>query len=195
MLPTNMTLHQWNVREDVPPALIGRYDILHIRLFMWVLLDDEVPAILGKLVSMLKPGGYIQWTDFDLTTLHVGTASPDVDTSTVFHKQLAGITLAQDRRLTPTWMPQLAKFFSEAGLEHVQRDHKEPRSHLAMYIHECQLLLHELIARQARNTELLEKVQQLLPKVAEETRDGAHYAWAVITVVGMKPKEVAHGNI
>ncbi|KAJ2967505.1 hypothetical protein NUW58_g10434 [Xylaria curta] len=37
MLPSNVTLHQWNVKDPVPAVLIDRYDVLHIRHFMFVL--------------------------------------------------------------------------------------------------------------------------------------------------------------
>ncbi|KAI1126419.1 S-adenosyl-L-methionine-dependent methyltransferase [Nemania abortiva] len=187
MLPSNVTLHQWNVKDPVPATLIDRYDVLHIRHFMFVLLDDEVSAVLARLVQMLKPGGFLQWGEHDLTALRIATIS--ADTKIEAHQELRRATLSQDKRLTPTWVPRLPDLFSAAGLVAVQHDVKEAPPHIALAMHECSMSLHELIARQAGNKELLARVQDLLPKAARETRDGAYYAWPMWTVVGRKAEE------
>ncbi|KAH8163676.1 hypothetical protein CIB48_g4565 [Xylaria polymorpha] len=47
-LPSNVTFQTWDIRDDVPEALLGHYDIVHIRLLSFVLRDEEVPGILEK---------------------------------------------------------------------------------------------------------------------------------------------------
>jgi len=51
-LPTNMTIHHWDVRLDVPEHLVGVYDIVHIRNFVFVLQDAEVERIIRNLYKL-----------------------------------------------------------------------------------------------------------------------------------------------
>lgn len=54
LLPANVVLRQWNVKEAVPDELVGRYDVVHIRNFVFVLLDAEIPQALQRLVKLLS---------------------------------------------------------------------------------------------------------------------------------------------
>ncbi|KAJ8117548.1 hypothetical protein ONZ43_g4185 [Nemania bipapillata] len=115
MLPSNIVLQQWNVKDAVPTILLGRYDMLHIRHFI-------------------------------------------ANSKTVVHQELLQATLSQDRRLAPTWVPRLPDLFSVSGLVAVEHEAREALPHLAMALHECNMSLHELIARQVGNTEFLVRV-------------------------------------
>ena len=56
-LPLNMKLRQWSVFTDPPDDLVGKFDIVHIRLFIFVIEDDPTLALrrLTKLLSMYPP--------------------------------------------------------------------------------------------------------------------------------------------
>lgn len=53
-LPPNVTLRHFDVKGEVPPHMVGCYDMLHIRNFAFVLLDVEVPQVLENLVKLLS---------------------------------------------------------------------------------------------------------------------------------------------
>ncbi len=53
-IPNNMILLDWNVKEAVPQEVQERYDIVHIRNFLFVLMDDEVPDVLQRLIRLLS---------------------------------------------------------------------------------------------------------------------------------------------
>lgn len=53
-LPSNLTLRQWDVKTDIPEELIGVYDIVHIRNFLFVLQNHEISHVLGNLVKMIS---------------------------------------------------------------------------------------------------------------------------------------------
>ena len=53
-LPSNMQTIQWDVKDDVPEELVGVYDIVHIRLFIFVLLEAEVQPVLERLLKLLS---------------------------------------------------------------------------------------------------------------------------------------------
>ncbi|CAH0026872.1 unnamed protein product [Clonostachys rhizophaga] len=185
-LPPNITLRHWNIKDEVPEELVGYYDIVHIRNFLFVLLDSETPQVLNNLVRLIKPGGYLQWGEPDMLSWRIDTTQAGNSISAL--KQLMQLSQPQDQRLSPTWVPQLPKLFGEAGLVVVETDVKEAAPAMALQMHECALMIHELVARKSDNARVAQQLQELMPKVAEETRAGACWAFTRWTVVGRKPE-------
>jgi len=95
------------------------------------------------------------------------------------------------RSLSPGILPAL---YSAAGLEAVEADMRNAPPHLALAMHECNLTIHELVARQSRNQAVLQAVRDLMPQVVAETRQGACWAFTRRTVVGRK-KTAAAENV
>jgi hypothetical protein len=104
--------------------------------------------------------------------------------------RLLRLSQTQDARLKPTWVPKLTESFSQAGLEEVESDLREAKPHLALALHECGLMIPELIARKTQNEQVAQGIKELLPKVAEETRAGSCWAFTRWNVVGRKPENV-----
>ncbi|KAK4073022.1 uncharacterized protein Triagg1_5699 [Trichoderma aggressivum f. europaeum] len=78
--PANVTFAVLDALQDpLPASLIGRYDVLCLRHFVSLQPGDPRPLI-ARLLSMLKPGGYLHWQEWDLTTAAVfapdGTSTP-----------------------------------------------------------------------------------------------------------------------
>ena len=78
--PTNVTFAVLDALQDpVPDALLERYDVLCLRHFVSLQPGDPRPLI-ARLLSMLKPGGYLHWQEWDLATAAIsapeGTATP-----------------------------------------------------------------------------------------------------------------------
>ncbi|KAF3921606.1 hypothetical protein AA313_de0206465 [Arthrobotrys entomopaga] len=46
--------------------MIGQYDYIQIRLFVGVLASAKIPLALDHVRSLLRPGGYLEWTDISL---------------------------------------------------------------------------------------------------------------------------------
>lgn len=44
--------------DPVPEELVGRYDVIHIRLFMLVILSGDPIPLLKNLMKLLKPGEF-----------------------------------------------------------------------------------------------------------------------------------------
>lgn len=53
-LPPNVTLQQWDIKTPVPAALVGQYDIVHVRNFAFVLQDQDIPHVLRNVVDLLS---------------------------------------------------------------------------------------------------------------------------------------------
>lgn len=84
-------------------------------------------------------------------------------------------------------MTGLVDSFKEGGLQDVRSDVRDAPMHLALAMHECSLLIHELVVRKTQNPEVAEGLQTLLPQAAKETREGSCWAFTRWTVIGKKP--------
>lgn len=78
--PSNTTFTVLDAFQDpVPDALLERYDVLCLRHFVSLQPGDPRPLI-ARLLSMLEPGGYLHWQEWDLTTAAIsapeGTSTP-----------------------------------------------------------------------------------------------------------------------
>ncbi|KAL8782129.1 MAG: hypothetical protein Q9213_005663 [Squamulea squamosa] len=183
-LPSNVTIRHWDVKAKVPDDLVRYYDIVHIRNFSFVLPNDEVQSVCENLIKLIKPGGYLQWAEPDVASFRIEKAHPAAETKAL--TQLLELSQGQDARLSPTWVPHLATTFTKGGLVDVESDVRDAPQHLALAMHECNLSIHELIARKTHNESVAKKLAGLMPDIASETRKGACWAFTRWTVIGRK---------
>ncbi|PYH71899.1 class I SAM-dependent methyltransferase [Aspergillus vadensis CBS 113365] len=61
----SISLRQWNIFDEVPDDLRGKYDVVHLRLLVLVVQESNPLPIIDKVFQLLKPGGYIQWDDLN----------------------------------------------------------------------------------------------------------------------------------
>ncbi|RYC55499.1 hypothetical protein CHU98_g10712 [Xylaria longipes] len=186
-LPSNVSYREWDIKQEPPEDLAGQYDIVHIRLLIFVLLDDEIPAVLPKLLKLLKPGGHLQWDEADISSSRIEKTQPDGKVEAV--ARLFKLTQGQDSRLKPTWVPKLAELAESAGLCDVQvdkRDATRTPPYLAFAMYESNLAFLELLARTTCNEDFAKELQELMPKVPEESRKGACWDFTRWTVVAKK---------
>ena len=98
-LPNNISLTSLDIYEDIPESLQGKYDIVHVRLFLAVVRKSDPGPILDRLRRMLspscspncrpvifvlgllihllawaEPGGYLQWSEHNCATASVECA-------------------------------------------------------------------------------------------------------------------------
>ncbi|KAI1359099.1 hypothetical protein F5Y08DRAFT_320453 [Xylaria arbuscula] len=62
-LPPNITLRQANMYEPFPSDLLGKFDVVNVRLIIFALKDGEGIELAKNLMTLLKPGGYIVWAE------------------------------------------------------------------------------------------------------------------------------------
>ncbi|OJJ69856.1 hypothetical protein ASPBRDRAFT_678263 [Aspergillus brasiliensis CBS 101740] len=183
-LPSNMTLHSYDILSEPPDHLRGVYDIVHVRNFSFVIMDSEAEKVIGNVLELLKPGGYIQWAEVDALSYRIDKIHPDCKDDA--HKELMRLGRAMDDRTTPHWVSDIPHYFQHAGLQDVQTDVKEAPPYMAVAKHECNLVVPEMIAHTTQNSAQSERISQLIPEVVEETHGGAYWAFTRLTVVGRK---------
>ncbi|KAI0195669.1 S-adenosyl-L-methionine-dependent methyltransferase [Xylaria flabelliformis] len=62
-LPPNITLRQANMFEPFPNDLVGKFDVVNVRLIVFALKEGYGIDLVRNLMTLLKPGGYIVWTE------------------------------------------------------------------------------------------------------------------------------------
>ena len=55
-------------------------DIVHLRFFLPVVKDGDPTKFIAHALKMLKPNGWIQWTEQDLATARVAKAFAEAET-------------------------------------------------------------------------------------------------------------------
>lgn len=67
-LPSNLSLRRQSTLDPFPESEKGTYDIVACRAMVTVLEKEQWKLALQNIVSLLKPGGWIQWVDFDASS-------------------------------------------------------------------------------------------------------------------------------
>ncbi|KAJ5741106.1 hypothetical protein N7493_000978 [Penicillium malachiteum] len=59
----NISLYKHNLLDAFPEKFIGMYDVVHVRLMIVALSFDQWEPAVRNLITLLRPGGYLQWAD------------------------------------------------------------------------------------------------------------------------------------
>ncbi|KAG2001093.1 hypothetical protein GB937_010515 [Aspergillus fischeri] len=137
----------------------------------------------------MEPGGYLQWTDIDLSSLRVEKTHPDVRVDAQI--KLMRLFLENDARLHSAWVPSLPSLLKHGGFTNVVSDTKEAPPHLGVALHECGMLATEVLARNraGENEENMQQLKQMLGQAAKETREGSVLAFTRLTAIGQKASQ------
>lgn len=121
-----------------------------------------------------------------MESLRIDKTKPEVKTESL--TEMFKLLSVQDPRLKPTWLLNLPQIFAAAGFIEVEADKNDCAPHFAFLLHECGLMIHELIYRKTKNENMLQQLGRLLPLAVEETRTGAYATAVRWTVSGKKPE-------
>lgn len=147
-------------------------------------LQPRPVTTLMHLFGIKEPGGYLQWGEPSIPSFRIETLESDCKTEAL--TELVQVFQEADRRLRPTWAPELPEVFNKAGLEGIQVSSAEAPPYMALAKHKCNFVLLDIVARKTQNIKIAEKLKELSPHAAKETRDGAFYAFTRFIVVGRK---------
>ncbi|RAK77739.1 class I SAM-dependent methyltransferase [Aspergillus fijiensis CBS 313.89] len=125
-LPNNITLRQWNLNDNIPADLVEKFDVIHLRLLVLVVENSDPTPIIRKVSRMLKPGGWIQWDDYNYQGTHVVKVNPAQKTPAL--EQLCAFLFSGGRQ---DWVVELPRIFEKEGFEKAQIFHYRPRREMA----------------------------------------------------------------
>jgi len=184
-LPSNAALRYWDVFEDLPDDLIGKYDFVHVRLLVLVIEHADPRFVLRNLLKMLKPGGFLQWDDLDCPGMCVKTVDSTVQAPAL--EQLREMSYANGRH---DWVFQIPTYASDVGFENVEIHSFGDGIDLARAFNEQHLLTMEEFAvgltKIGKQTGAL-RFHQLIRDGYRESLKGAAFCIPRVVCVGRKP--------
>ncbi|TGO77954.1 hypothetical protein BELL_0084g00080 [Botrytis elliptica] len=172
LLPPNVKLDIMDIFKPVPERLRGQYDVVHISLLCVVIPGGDPRYVLDHVLTLLRPGGYIQWKEVDFSMMACKAATPDSSTSNL-------------EELTRwMWIRQLSSIFQERGVTVLDDRLLEPEADIAcawtsMHMNGIKELIN--IAGEG-SRDVLEKYGQ----AAQEVQKGAYISMMLVNVVGRK---------
>ena len=75
-LPPNVRLLQGDMYGPFDEDLLGRFDVVHVRLVVCALRKGTGPALARAALSLLRPGGWLVWVDSNELLTTVQPLSP-----------------------------------------------------------------------------------------------------------------------
>lgn len=138
------------------------------------------------MINELEPGGYLQWGDPDFQSVRFDKTNPEVKAEAM--AEMFKLLYVQDARFKPTWVTKLPDIFAAVGFTETEVDKNDCPPHMAFILHECGLMIHELIYRKTKNEKMQKELGRLLPLAVEETRNGVYTTAVRWTVIGKKPE-------
>ncbi|KAJ4362147.1 hypothetical protein N0V95_001495 [Ascochyta clinopodiicola] len=122
-LPTNVTLSHGDFKAPIPAELHGTFDLVNIRLIIISLGPESAwKAVLDNVLTLLKPGGAICWTEGNFLVAR-GFRGNAPSSTPGHHLTRAQVQLNStlEKRFGYSF-PSLAKLFEAAGLTGVEED-------------------------------------------------------------------------
>ncbi|KAL8950967.1 MAG: hypothetical protein Q9222_003028 [Ikaeria aurantiellina] len=167
-LPSNAHLRHWDLFTDVPDDMVGKYDLVHVRLLVLVLQREDAPAFLQKVMQMLKPGGYLQWDELDCAGMSVKHAHPSSSTRTPALEQLREMCWAGGRH---DWTIDLGAFAVEISFEKVSLERRGDPDRLVRAFNEQHLFTMEEFAVRLLRVGKKEEADVFFKVIAEAYRE------------------------
>lgn len=184
-LPSNVNVRYWNILEDLPDDLVGKYDYVHTRLLVLIVEQKNPRSIIRNLRKMLKPGGYLQWDELDCVNMCVKKVDPNLQAPAL--DQLREWSWAEGRH---DWTIQLPQFFTEEGFHDAKIDYFGDSPELIRAFNEQHLLTAEEFAEglvKLGKPEAASKYFRLIQEAYNESVAGAALCVPRIICVAQKP--------
>ena len=168
-----------------PEHLAEAFDIVHIRLFIAIIKNNDPTTLLDFCHKLLKPGGHLQWDDHEPSVNRVGSHA---GSSTEGMTMISRMT----RTHKPTdWIAKLPQTFEERGFKVVTVDQQMILPwQRGMYVDNYCMLADEFVQRAELGGDGINPVddfyKQLSAKASVEKNLGSYVELTLQIVVGSK---------
>ncbi|BCS23503.1 class I SAM-dependent methyltransferase [Aspergillus puulaauensis] len=71
--PAGITFSVHDIFQPFPAEHLNRYDLVHVRLLVTAFPESEFQKAVENLLTILKPGGYLQWSEVDFAHVEAGS--------------------------------------------------------------------------------------------------------------------------
>lgn len=196
-LPESVSFTRLDIlAKPLPEEMIGVFDIVHIRAFVSVIKNSEVTPVLSNALSLLKPGGFLQWEECRADRMLV--EAPSAETSTeacdTIVKTLSAFGEAAGHR--NAWVEILGRHMEEHGFEDVREQSNNSRKQDLKGFTENYLMVWEELAtyfppkaKEPQSPMTRETWIDLYARAVKETERGVIvHQGKIVTAVGRKPR-------
>ena len=111
-LPSNIAFRSWNMYNEIPEDMLGKFDLVHCRLLVLAVKNSDPKPILETLQKLLKPGGYLQWDELNYIDLSIKTATESLAVPGL--QEFQDFVYSQGKN---NWTVQLADVAKDIGFE------------------------------------------------------------------------------
>ncbi|PYH83551.1 S-adenosyl-L-methionine-dependent methyltransferase [Aspergillus uvarum CBS 121591] len=183
-LPDGVRLRELDLYEPLPTELEGIYDVVHLRLFFVVIRNDDPGPVLRNMLRMLKPGGWLQWSEHNYESWSVqsvgGRETPALDEMMKLMKQTG----------LGRWVPGLPDLFAQHGMVDVRKELHPCSPHSRVYWSQLQFNSNEEYSYLAMDNSTSEaagpRLRTLIGQAADECRQGAGFDFTLEVALGRK---------
>ncbi|KAI1180230.1 hypothetical protein F4777DRAFT_365900 [Nemania sp. FL0916] len=184
-LPGDMRLEVLDAKRPPPPDLVGTFDVVHVRLVQSVIFDDDPGCILSHCFELLKPGGYLQWEEFDPMAVILHRHDDGAE-------NLQKLTDMLQKRAPASWIVNLPQHADKTGFRvaAVERRPEPPFHHALMTYLFC--LVFEEYATTYLAAEgppgAADDLLKLTRDCFRESQQGSYTEYMFQTVLARKPE-------
>lgn len=194
-LPDNIKLGVLDAfSEIVPEEHVGQYDVVHVRVFTGVVKNNDPAPVVRNAFKMLKPGGYLQWDEFDGGSWKGVAPGDESSVSISATTEMLQTALESGRKamkLEYYWIENLGKIFQEHGLELLEHKRMDVKMELRKTMTDSLLMTLHHVARIAVRDGCMvgtdKNWEQLWIKAGEEIEQGVSLTMDMLITVGRKP--------
>ncbi|KAL7917296.1 S-adenosyl-L-methionine-dependent methyltransferase [Trichoderma austrokoningii] len=188
-LPKNASMHEQDAFEAFPAEFLGSFDVVNLRFFITLLNGKNIRPLLDNLKSLLKPGGFLQWLDFDPRSAKAIAIDPDM------HMPRTESVTRIMRKAQPevdTWILDNSELLKTAGLDPIAYQRIQLRDYLRPIWNHCHIMgMEELSRRASRSTtggdEMASSLLRQLQELETEFGLGASIDAEWFIMVGQMP--------
>lgn len=111
---------QYNIHEPTPDNLEGTFDVLNVSLTNTFVDDHQTQTAISNVLSLLKPGGWIQWLELDPTRNSVHCPGPSSESKLKYLPKVLLQFFDLFDRTCPSWLSHVeVEFDKHEGLKDV----------------------------------------------------------------------------
>lgn len=194
--------HTYNINDPPPASLISTFDIVNVQLAWTFVTDRDFDAVFANIVALLKPGGYIQWTELPPTK--IGAISPDPAYQPQYLSRLFADIYDIPGYPLPNWPSILDDVMARNGIDIINTVRNEiDYPMLKSWTTEMMMAWPELLEALSRDGTMededkrkkFESVEETLKKArAEVSERGCAFVLPLKRVIGRKTGVVDRGS-
>ncbi|PIA91425.1 hypothetical protein CB0940_09965 [Cercospora beticola] len=120
--PSNITFGELDIFAPLTEQIVGRFDVVNIRHFICVVQSGDPTKLITALVKLLKPGGYLQWQEFDLSSSRLVVVDSEDPPEAIAPKMNALVKAVSAFGAQTKWIKELHTFLNGPEIELIEHD-------------------------------------------------------------------------